>query len=113
MTITSGTVADCTKACSLIEGIDAKYLLANNGYDSDAFVKKVEENGSTAVIPPRKNRKKRHDYDNYLYKLRHFAENAFHVLKQWRGVATRYAKNTASFLAAVHIRCIAIWAKIK
>lgn len=113
MAITSGTVADCTKACSLIEGIDAKYLLADKGYDSDAFVEKVEENGSTAVIPPRKNRKKRHDYDKHLYKLRHLVENAFQVLKQWRGVATRYAKNTASFLAAVHIRCIAIWAKIK
>ena len=24
-------------------------------------------------------------------------------------IATRYAKNTSSFLSAVHIRCIAIW----
>lgn len=28
-----------------------------------------------------------------------------------RGRATRYAKNIASLLAAVHIRYIAIWAK--
>ena len=27
-------------------------------------------------------------------------------------LATRYAKNTASFLAAVHIRCISLWLKI-
>ncbi|MEQ1636416.1 MAG: IS5/IS1182 family transposase, partial [Methylococcales bacterium] len=26
--------------------------------------------------------------------------------------ATRYAKNTSSFLAAVQIRCIALWAAI-
>ncbi|NBQ67650.1 MAG: IS5/IS1182 family transposase, partial [Nitrosomonadaceae bacterium] len=26
--------------------------------------------------------------------------------------ATRYAKNTTSFLAAVQIRCIALWANI-
>ncbi|MBH0179657.1 MAG: IS5/IS1182 family transposase, partial [Nitrospira sp.] len=26
--------------------------------------------------------------------------------------ATRYAKHAASFLAAVHIRCIALWAAI-
>lgn len=32
--------------------------------------------------------------------------------RRWRGIATRYAKNCASFLAAVHIRCIAIWANI-
>ena len=113
MVITSGTVADCREACNLIEGIDAEYLLADKGYDSDALVKKVEKAGMTAVIPPRKNRKKQRDYDKQLYKLRHMVENAFQVLKEWRGIATRYAKNTASFLAAVHIRCIAIWAKIK
>jgi len=39
-------------------------------------------------------------------------KNAFLHLKRWRDIATRYAKNTASFLAAVHIRCIAIWANI-
>ena len=113
MVITSGTVADCKQACSLIDGINAEYLLADRGYDSDVIVKKVEESGAKAVIPPRKNRKKQRDYDKYLYKLRHLVENAFQALKQWRGIATRYAKNTASFLAAVHIRCIAIWAKIK
>jgi len=35
-------------------------------------------------------------------------ENAFLYLKRWRGIATRYAKNAASFLAAIHIRCIAL-----
>ena len=113
MAITSGTVADCKQACHLIEGIDAEYLLADRAYDSDAIVEKAENAGMTPVIPPRKNRKKQRDYDKYLYKLRHLVENAFHALKQWRGIATRYTKNTASFLAAVHIRCIAIWAKIK
>ena len=113
MVITSGAVSDCTQACSLIEGIDAEYLLADRGYDSDAILEMVEKTGAKAVIPPRKNRKEPRDYDKYLYKLRHLVENAFQLLKQWRGIATRYAENTSSFLAAVHIRCIAIWAKIK
>ena len=29
---------------------------------------------------------------------------AFFYLQRWRGIATRYAKNSASFLAAVQIR---------
>jgi transposase len=66
----------------------------------------------TVVIPPRRNRKEPRDYDRDLYKLRHLVENAFLHLKRWRGIATRYAKNTASFLAAVQIRCIALWAAI-
>jgi len=39
-------------------------------------------------------------------------ENAFAHLKQWRGIATRYAKNLASFAAAVNIKCLFMWLKI-
>ena len=112
MFITAGTVADCTQAHRLVEGIDAANLLADKGYDSDAFAYRLEESGINPVIPPRKGRKAPRDYDEYLYSLRHLVENAFLKLKGWRGIATRYAKNTSSFLAAVYIRCIAIWANI-
>ncbi|MDR1744396.1 MAG: IS5/IS1182 family transposase, partial [Planctomycetota bacterium] len=33
-------------------------------------------------------------------------------LKEWRGVATRYAKHASSFLAIVQIRCGFQWLKI-
>ncbi len=110
--ITQGTRADCTQAGRLIEGITADYLLADRGYDSDAIVEQAKKQGMEPVIPPRKNRKLLREYDKELYKLRHLVENAFLHLKRWRGIATRYAKNTASFLAAVQIRCIALWANI-
>ena len=48
----------------------------------------------------------------HLYKLRHLVENAFLHLKRWRGIATRYAKNLKSFVAAVQIRCLMMWLKI-
>ena len=110
--ITQGTTADCSQAGQLIEGLDAEVLLADRGYDSDSIINQARQNGMKVVIPPRKNRKIKRDYDKDLYKLRHLVENAFLHLKRWRGIATRYAKNAASFLAAVHIRCIAIWANI-
>ncbi|MCL1885433.1 MAG: IS5/IS1182 family transposase, partial [Dehalococcoidia bacterium] len=31
---------------------------------------------------------------------------------RWRGIATRYAKNTTSFVAAVQIRCLALWLRV-
>ena len=105
--------SDCSQACRLIEGIDAEYLLADQGYDSDALVTSLQQAEVSPVIPPRKSRKLLRHYDRYLYRLRHLIENTLLELKRWRGIATRYAKNKASFLAAVHIRCIAIWAKIK
>ena len=101
MLVTAGTVADCSQACKLVEGITAEYLLADKGYDSDALVGVINKNGIQPVIPPRKSRKILMDYDEYIYRLRHLVENAFLELKRWRGIATRYAKNTASFLAAV------------
>jgi transposase len=46
-----------------------------------------------------------------FYKLRTLMENTFLHLQHWRGIATRYAKNGVSFLAAIQIRCIALWFK--
>ena len=92
--------------------MDATHLLADKGYDSDAIVEQACDQGMQAQIPPRKNRKAQRQYDKSLYKLRHLVENAFLHLKRWRGVATRYAKNSTSFLAAVQIRSLALWMKI-
>ena len=110
--VRQGTTADCTQAGRLIEGLTAEYLLADRGYDSDAILDQARKQGMTPVIPPKKNRKVQREYDKELYKLRHRIENAFLHLKRWRGIATRYAKNTASFLAAAHIRCLVLWLNI-
>ena len=110
--ITPGTTADCTQAGRLIEGLSADSLLANRGYDSNALIDQATNQNMAPVIPPKKNRFVQRSYDEELYKLRHLVENAFLHLKRWRGIATRYAKNTASFLAAVHIRCLVLWLNV-
>ena len=76
------------------------------------MIQQAKKQGMVAVIPPRKNRKILREYDKDLYQHRHLVENAFLHLKRWRGIATRYAKNSASFLAAVQIRCLALWLNI-
>jgi transposase len=110
--VTSGTTADCTQADKLIEGLSAGHLLADKGYDTDAIVQQAKDQGMKPQIPPKKNRKEQREYDKDIYKLRHLVENAFLHLKRWRGIATRYAKTTTSFKAAVQIRCISLWASI-
>lgn len=96
----------------MIDGISAGWLLGDKGYDSNAIIAKALEQNMCVVIPPKKNRRIQREYDSYLYRLRHLVENAFLHLKRWRGIATRYAKNTSSFVAAVQIRCIALWANV-
>ncbi len=92
--------------------MEADYLLADRGYDTNAILDQAARQGMTAVIPPKKNRLVQRDYDKYLYKLRHLVENAVLHLKGWRGIATRYAKRASSYLAIVQIRCLILWANI-
>ena len=96
----------------LIEGLTAEYLLADKGYDTNDIIDQAIVQDIKPVIPPKKDRLLAREYDKDLYRLRHLVENVFLHLMWWRGIATRYAKNTASFLAAVQIRCISLWAKI-
>jgi transposase len=92
--------------------MEADYLLADRGYDTNAILEQAARQGMKAVIPPKKNRLEQRDYDRYLYQLRHLVENAVLHLKGWRGIATRYAKRASSYLAIVQIRCLILWAKI-
>ena len=112
MILTAGTAADCTQGLALIEGFTAECLLADQGYDTNGMLAAASERGMPAVIPPKSNRREPREYDRDLYQARHLVENGFCNLKQWRGVATRYAKKAASFLANCQIRAIAIWAKL-
>jgi transposase len=110
--LTNGTAADCTQAGALIEDLEAPHLLADKAYDTNHIISQCENQGIIPVIPPKKNPTNQRIYDKDIYKLRHLVENAFLHLKQWRGIATRYAKNTSSFLAAAHMRCLVLWLKI-
>lgn len=112
VSITKGTTADCSQSRELTQKLKAEYLIADKGYDTNAIVDAAVSAGMKVVIPPKKNRKIQRSYDAYLYKLRHLVENTFLYLKQWRGIATRYAKNAASYMAAVHIRCLILWLKL-
>ena len=110
--VTKGTRADCKEAVRLIEGISAEALLADRGYDTNEIIAHAVAEGMKVVIPPKMNRKKKRVYDEYLYRIRHLVENAFLILKRWRGIATRYAKTSDGFIAAIQVRCIAIWAGV-
>ena len=112
LTRSVGTVPDCTQACDLIEDIAAQYLLADRGYDTNSIVEQAQAQGMEPVIPPRRHRKEPRYYDRALYKLRYIVENAFLDFKQWRAVATRYAKNETSFLAICQIRALVMWTRL-
>ena len=89
--MTPGNTADCVVAqtcVSLIPGITE--LVADKGYDTDAFRSFLKERGIKTVIPGKSNRKKRIRYDKVAYKGRNVIERCFCRLKDWRRIATRY-----------------------
>lgn len=110
--VAAGTVAGRRVASQLIEGASAGSLLADRGCDSDAVIAAARGGGMEPVIPPKRNRASKRDFDRRLYKQRHLVENAFMHLNRWRGVATRYAKNLSSFVASVQICCLMRWLHI-
>ena len=96
----------------MIDGIEAEYLPANRGYDTNGVLAAARVRGMAPVIPPKRSRKSPQLYDEALYQARYLVENCFEQLKEWRGVARRYAKKVASYLAICQIRALALWAKV-
>jgi len=83
-------------------------VVADKGYDSDAFVAVVESRGAEPVIPPLRCRRQQREYDRYLYKERNVAERFWSKVKQYRRVATRYEKKALNFLAFVQVAAIIV-----
>ena len=87
----------------------SKHLVADKGYDSQAFREWLQARGTEPVIPPRKNRKIQYDYDRDVYKQRNVVERMFCRFKDWRRIATRFDRNLKTFFGAVCIAAAVIW----
>jgi len=88
----------------------SKILIGDKGYDSKALREWLEERGTKAVIPPRKNRKVQYEYDQALYKQRNLIERMFNRLKDFRRIAMRFDRNVKTFLAAIALAAtVAFW----
>lgn len=78
----------------LLESFDlnGKLILADKGYDSDKFVRRLKERGGIVVLPSRIIAKHSRKTDWHTYKERHLVEKLFLKLKNNRRFATRYEK---------------------
>ena len=97
--LTPGQRNEITQAPALIQDIQGSIVIADKGYDSDAFVEMGERKGNHAVIPPRSNRKNPRSYDEHLYKERHLIECCFGKIKHFRRCFSRFDKAADTSLA--------------
>ena len=96
-------------ADELLAHARGKVLIGDTGYDSNRFLSAVRDKGMRPVIHAKPERRKKHRLARKLYRRRYLVEVFFHNLKRFRGIATRFEKTRASYLAMVHIGCICLW----
>lgn len=110
--LTGGQVADCREADALLDVLgEGDILLADKGYDSDAIRAKAKERKAWANIPPKANRKGTFSFSAWVYRQRNLVERFFNRIKHFRGIATRYDKDPANYLAAIKLISTRIWCK--
>lgn len=84
-------------------------LLADKAYDTEAIRKTAADLKIWANIPPKSSRKDVFAFSSRVYRQRNLVERFLNRIKHYRGIATRYDKNPANFLAAVKLIVIRIW----
>ena len=84
---------------SLIPG--SKDLLADKGYDTDAFRGFLKQQKIRPVIAAKSKRKTRIRHAKKASKKRHVIARCFGRLKDFRRIATRYDKLAGNFFSAL------------
>ena len=108
-TLTPGQVHDNTQLEILLKGEKCENILADKAYDSNSIRNYIESMGSVPVIPGKKNRIEKINYDKHIYKERHLVENFFQFIKRFRRIGTRYEKHAQNFIGMLTISCVLQW----
>jgi transposase len=107
--LTGGERNDITKGQQLVENFTADYVIADKGYDAEAFVLKLKERNSEVVIPSRINNKVQRKIDEHIYKERHLIENQIGKLKHFRRVFSRFDKLAKNYLSFIYFASTVVW----
>ena len=108
--LSAGQIHDSKPALQMLKGVqEGCIILADKAYDSDALRNMAKDKNAWANIPPKVNRKKVFSFSKWLYRQRNLVERFFGKIKQYRGIATRYDKDPANFLAAIKLAATRLW----
>jgi len=92
----------------LLSDLASAWLIADCGQEADPLVVTMATRGTLAVMPPRRKRCQPHTYGPATPSTSWSSACSSH-LKQFRRVATHYAKLAAHFLAFIHLVTTVLW----
>ena len=109
--LTEGQAHDAPPCRILLKGLQpGQAVLADKAYDADWIREMIYEQGASACIPPKSNRKSPACFDKELYKQRNLVERFFGRIKRsFRSIATRYDKYSTNFMAMIKIASVRLW----
>jgi len=89
----------------------SRHIVADRGYDARALVELAARQGATAHIPRQRNRKHQRIVDPTYCRRNNFVERDLRKIGYFRRIATLFDKLASSFLAAVALTSIRLWAR--
>lgn len=107
--LTPGQRNEITQAEVLTKNVTNSTVVADKGYDSNAFIASLESRGCEIVIPPKRNRKVQRYYDEHIYKERHLIECFFGKIKNFRRIFSRFDKTAEVFMGFLNFVGALIW----
>lgn len=107
--LTAGQRNDITQGESLLNNTSNTTVIADKGYDANAFLANIANQKSISIIPSKKNRKVQREYDKHIYKERHLIECFFGKIKHFRRIFSRFDKKASVFMSFLHFVAALIW----
>ncbi len=102
------SIQKTSSSCAQAAAGRVDHLLADRASDADWLRTALDEQNTTAVIPPKSNQRFPATFDKDVYKWRHLIEDCFGKLKEDRGIATRSCKTDLSFAAFISLAATVI-----
>ena len=75
--LTAGQAHDLKAAPHLLDGLRCRHVVADRGYDADALLALIRENGAKAHIPSTRNRLISRTVNRRVYRKRNLVERYF------------------------------------
>jgi transposase len=101
---------DAIPLLDTLPGVPA-WVVADRGYSSHSFREHIRSLGARPAIPAKANEAPVACPD-WIYTNRSLVERLWARLKEWRAVATRYAKTASSFMGVLSLAAAIDWLKI-